>query len=626
MSTVSRKFENLTENQWRIIILTISVLILLFSLYSFLIGVTTVFPNLYYFPVILLAYRYHNKGVLYSAVLGLVYLTMALYFQYSNIPEIIGAFLRFISFIAVAIVIAFLSANLERKQLAYRSISEFNEGIISNANVWLAVLDSKGTILVWNKAAEEISGYSADEVIGKNTIWKLIYPDPDYRKKISRTITTIIRENRYFQNFDTTIQAKNSERKTISWNTRSIIDENGILNRYVAIGIDITKRQQAEKALAESEQRFRRTFDTAKDGLLLLDKDTGKISRVNPAITEMLGYPEGELIGKSLHEIGLLKDYGEVLNLREILNETGFVFFADVMVESRDGKHLDTEVYLVDRATQVQCNVRDITRRKLAEKQLLRRNEELFAANEQLAAAEEELRHNYDELFRSRQALETAHKKLNVLNFVTFTDIQNAIFSLYGFIELEKKISGDEEKQQYHDKQIGIVRTIAESLKFAGQYQNLGLQSPAWQGVMPTFLMGISHLDISALSRKLDVEGLEIYADPLLETVFYTLAENVILHDKTATEIRLFYQKSAGGLVLIFENNGAGIPEDRKEKIFERRNEEKKGLGLFLAREILGITGMTIKETGETGNGARFEITIPDGTYRFTADHKISLK
>ena len=89
------------------------------------------------------------------------------------------------------------------------------------------------------------------------------------------------------------------------------------------------------------------------------------------------------------------------------------------------------------------------------------------------------------------------------------------------------------------------------------------------------------------------------------------------MHGKTATGIRLYYQKSADGLTLIFENDGTGIPKDMKEKIFDRRYEEKKGLGLFLAREILGITGITIKETGEAGKGARFEITVPEGTYRF---------
>ena len=167
------------------------------------------------------------------------------------------------------------------------------------------------------------------------------------------------------------------------------------------------------------------------------------------------GVLTGELIGKTLDEIGLLKDCRPDLNLREMLADTGFVFFADVAVECRGGKHIDTEVYLVDRAIQVQCNVRDITRRKQAENELIRRNEELRGTNEQLAAAEEELRTNYDDLFRNQQALDTARRKLNVLNSVTFTDIQNAIFSLSAYLELENQVIGNGKIQQYHDKQIG---------------------------------------------------------------------------------------------------------------------------------------------------------------------------
>jgi signal transduction histidine kinase len=176
----------------------------------------------------------------------------------------------------------------------------------------------------------------------------------------------------------------------------------------------------------------------------------------------------------------------------------------------------------------------------------------------------------------------------------------------------------DEKMRQYLDKQIGIVQTITESLKFVKNYQDLGLRLPAWQSIQQSFLFGISHLDISKISRKLNIKGLEIYADPLFENVFFTLAENVVLHGRTATEIALFYQETREGLMLVFEDNGVGIPEDMKEKIFDRRYEKKKGMGLFLAREILEITGMTIKESGEHGKGARFEIFVPKGVYRLT--------
>ena len=136
--------------------------------------------------------------------------------------------------------------------------------------------------------------------------------------------------------------------------------------------------------------------------------------------------------------------------------------------------------------------------------------------------------------------------------------------------------------------------------------------------VSQSFIYAISHLDFSNLSRKLDIGDLEIFADPLLEKVFFAMAENVVLHGKTATGIALWYKETPQGLTLIFEDNGTGISPDQKEKIFERGYKGKTGVSLFLVREILSITEIIITETGEPGKGARFEMTVPKGAYRFS--------
>ncbi len=219
---------------------------------------------------------------------------------------------------------------------------------------------------------------------------------------------------------------------------------------------------------------------------------------------------------------------------------------------------------------------------------------------------------------RIEDTLNRATKKLSFLNGITFNDIQNAVFSLSGYLELEKKMTSDETLHQYLQKQAAIMQTIRDSLMFARNYQDLGLRPPAWQNVGHTFLYAISHIDLRELSRDLRIGGLEIYADPLLERVFLTLAENVVLHGKTATTISLYYRETTEGLTLVFEDDGVGIPDDLKERIFERRFEGKKGIGLFLAREILSITDIPLTETGKHGNGARFEMVIPKGSYRFS--------
>lgn len=255
-------------------------------------------------------------------------------------------------------------------------------------------------------------------------------------------------------------------------------------------------------------------------------------------------------------------------------------------------------------------------RRKTAE--LSRQNEELRAAYEQLSATGQELRTKYQELGRSDQALMQARSKLSLLNTVTFQDIQSRIFSLSGFISIAKDAKELDALQANLKKCEGILQSLSESLAFAKKYQNLGIQQHRWQNVNYVLLSAISHLDISRIRRIIDVSDLEIYADPLLEDVFVTLMENVLRWGVDATDVSIRYRENPDSVTIIIENNGPGIPADQKEKIFSRENPLKgEGNSLFLAREILSVTNITIVENGEPGKGARFEISVPKGTYRF---------
>ncbi len=228
-----------------------------------------------------------------------------------------------------------------------------------------------------------------------------------------------------------------------------------------------------------------------------------------------------------------------------------------------------------------------------------------------------ELNAELDQRRRAEEALNRATRKLSILNAITFTDIQNALFSLTGYFELEKQQPADEKTQGYRQKQEMIIRTISSTLQFAKNYQDLGMKPPAWQDVSQVFALGISHIDSSHLSRNIQLDRLEIYSDPFLENVFDALAENVIIHGKTATEIVLRYEVTPDGLILIFEDNGTGIPEEKKEKIFERKIEGKNGMSLVPCPGDLSITGITIKETAGKEKGARFEMLVPKGEYRF---------
>ncbi|MGE5894481.1 MAG: ATP-binding protein, partial [bacterium] len=115
----------------------------------------------------------------------------------------------------------------------------------------------------------------------------------------------------------------------------------------------------------------RRLFETAKDGLLLIDKQTGNIVNVNPAIVEMLGYSSEEFIGKKLKDIGLLKDIKDFKETIRELIQAGFINYENVVAETKQGQLIDVDIYMVDRARFIQCNVRDITERKKLSAQLL---------------------------------------------------------------------------------------------------------------------------------------------------------------------------------------------------------------------------------------------------------------
>ncbi|KQC09835.1 MAG: hypothetical protein APR55_02710 [Methanolinea sp. SDB] len=222
---------------------------------------------------------------------------------------------------------------------------------------------------------------------------------------------------------------------------------------------------------------------------------------------------------------------------------------------------------------------------------------------------------------KAREAFALARKKLSVLNSVTFTDIKNTVFSLSAYLAYATDMESDPGIARILKKQEAMLAQIEHSLNLAQAYQEMGIRPPRWQDVNQAFLFALSHLDldlISKISRDVRLDGLEIYADQLPEKVMSNLTDNVFRHGGSVSRISLYYQEVPDGIVLVFEDDGRGIASEDKEKIFQKEyGGGSRVLGLNLVREILGITGITIKETGDQGRGARFEMHVPKGAYRF---------
>lgn len=125
---------------------------------------------------------------------------------------------------------------------------EFRRIIVKNSVMWVNILDSDANVIMWNKAAEKISGYSKEEVLGNETIWETLYPDEEYRAFIYNKALDVIASGDEITDFETTIKCKDDSEKIISWNTHNIEDNNAVIGS-IAIGVDVTKMKKNENEL-----------------------------------------------------------------------------------------------------------------------------------------------------------------------------------------------------------------------------------------------------------------------------------------------------------------------------------------------------------------------------------------
>ena len=125
-----------------------------------------------------------------------------------------------------------------------------------------------------------------------------------------------------------------------------------------------------EELLTESEYIFRRTYETAADAILLLEKREGTIANSNPATEKMLGYTEKESIGQKLPDIGVLLDMGDIKTTMQTLDRNGIIHYKNVPIRTKSDEHLVADIYIVNKSTLMQCNIRDVTKSNLEKDQL----------------------------------------------------------------------------------------------------------------------------------------------------------------------------------------------------------------------------------------------------------------
>jgi len=218
-----------------------------------------------------------------------------------------------------------------------------------------------------------------------------------------------------------------------------------------------------------------------------------------------------------------------------------------------------------------------------------------------------------------RQAIIEINKKLNILSSITRHDILNQITVLEGYFDLIKEsVQDDLQCVTYLEKLHGVFDKIERHILFTRDYQNMGVEEPRWQHVGDTVNEAIKSLGNTNVTFYTRTGDLFVFADSMLVRVLYNLFENAIRHGHHVTIIQTTFERRGNNGVIIVLDNGIGIPDTEKERIFEKGVGSNSGLGLFLVQNILAITGIEIQETGTYTKGARFEILIPPGKYRIS--------
>lgn len=254
-----------------------------------------------------------------------------------------------------------LQSALEASESRYRRLFETAQDAI-------LILDDEerpGTIMDANPFVMALLGYSLDELVGKE-LWEIgLFAD----KTESQAAMERLQREGYIRYEDIPLQTKQGKRVDVEFVSNSYqVDGRNVIQCNIR---DITERAVAAHALGASEARYRRLFETAQDAILILEEASGKIMDANPFVMELLGYSLDELVGKELWEIGLFSDKSGSQAAMERLQESGYIRYEDMPLETKRGTRVEVEFvsnsYMVGALKVIQCNIRDITDRKGAE-------------------------------------------------------------------------------------------------------------------------------------------------------------------------------------------------------------------------------------------------------------------
>jgi PAS domain S-box-containing protein len=379
--------------------------------------------------------------------------------------------------------------------------------------------------------------------------------------------------------------------------------------RQIEFEVQYEAMKLVEEKLLASEIRYRRLFESAKDGILILNAYNGQIIDVNPYLIEILGYSFDEFLGKELWEIGIFKNIEDSKAAFVELQNKGFIRFEDMPLETKSGKPINVEyvsnVYLVDKVKVIQCNIRNITERKKAELQLKESEKRLLELNATKDKFFSIIAHDLKSPFTSIIGLsELLAEQVGRKDYDGIEEYANMIQSsswramdlLTNLMEWSRSQTGRIEFNPVSINMAELIDEVSELLNVAAKQKNI------------------------TISKDLPA-GLTLFADRLMiNTVLRNLISNAVKYTNNGGTIEISAVLKEKELEVSVKDNGIGLKKEALDKLFHieesvstpgTQDEEGTGLGLILCKDFVSKHGGKIRAESEPGNGSRFVFTIP---------------
>ncbi|MGZ5565586.1 MAG: PAS domain S-box protein [Limisphaerales bacterium] len=277
--------------------------------------------------------------------------------------------------------------ELHAAQTALAAAHDDAEDIVRSAHNPVLILDAAMNVEKANEAFYKTFRVSPAEIIGRpvfelgHTQWNI--------PRLRELLGDVLPRHSFFDNFEVTHHFDGLGERTMLLNGRTLASSNGKPGKVLLEIQDVSQMLHFQAQMRHSERRYRRLFEAARDGVLIVDPNTRKILDANPFMSELLGYVHEALLGKELFEIGLLKDAEASREAFRELQEKGFIRYENLPLKTKTGQLREVEfvsnLYPEGEKKIIQCNIRDVTARKHAEEATRKLHADLLAHTEELS-------------------------------------------------------------------------------------------------------------------------------------------------------------------------------------------------------------------------------------------------